>query len=129
MFCSKCGEENPEGSKFCTKCGAALVQPKAPAAAAAPAPTPRAAATGERTSGMAVAALVMGILGFLFFGLLSILAIIFGGIGISQTNKDPSLKGRGMAVAGLVLGIIGIVGGIIWLIVMAVWSTSFWWWF
>ena len=78
---------------------------------------------------MAIAALVLGIASFIFFGFLGILAIIFGAIGISQTNKDPSLKGRGMAVAGLVLGIIGIVGGIIWLIVVTIWSTGFWWWF
>jgi uncharacterized membrane protein len=24
MFCSKCGTENPEGAKFCSKCGAGL---------------------------------------------------------------------------------------------------------
>jgi len=24
MFCSKCGTENPEGTKFCSKCGAEL---------------------------------------------------------------------------------------------------------
>ncbi len=126
MFCQQCGEKNPDDSKFCSKCGAALVQTKAAPAPAAPAPAP--AATGERTSGMAVAALIMGILGFLFFGLLSILAIIFGAIGISQTNKDPRLKGKGMAVAGLVLGIIGIVGGVIWAIAVAIWSYSFWWW-
>jgi uncharacterized membrane protein YvbJ len=126
MFCSQCGEKNPEDSKFCSKCGAALTAKAERAPARQAAPTP--AATGERTSGMAIAALIMGILGFLFFGLLSILAIIFGAIGISQTNKDPYLKGKGMATAGLVLGIIGIVGGIIWLIVVAIWSTSFWWW-
>jgi uncharacterized membrane protein YvbJ len=116
MFCPQCGEENPDGAKFCTKCGAALK------AKAEKAPAPAPAATGERTSGMCVAALVMGILG-LFFNLLAILAIIFGGIGMSQTGKDPNLKGRGMAVAGLVLGIIGIIG---WIIAI-IWWSAFWW--
>ncbi|MBA7594356.1 hypothetical protein ES703_01297 [subsurface metagenome] len=121
MFCSQCGEKNPDDSKFCSKCGEALTAPKAPAAA--PAPAPRAAA-GTRTSGFAIAALITGIVGLLSFGPLAILAIIFGAIGISQTNKDPNLKGKGMAVAGLVLGIIACVGwviGIIW------WSAAFWW--
>ncbi len=27
MFCPKCGTENPEYAKFCTKCGTALVPP------------------------------------------------------------------------------------------------------
>ena len=27
MFCPKCGTENPEYAKFCTKCGAALAPP------------------------------------------------------------------------------------------------------
>jgi len=76
---------------------------------------------------MAIAALVMGIVGFIFFGPLAILAIIFGAIGIGQTNKDPYLKGKGMAVAGLVLGILGTIGGIIWMLAVAFWSTSFWW--
>jgi hypothetical protein len=57
----------------------------------------------QRTSGLAVASLVLGIIGF------SILAIIFGGVAIGQTGKDPNLGGRGMAVAGLVLGTIEFV--------------------
>jgi hypothetical protein len=57
-------------------------------------------ARAQRTSGLAVASLVLGIIGF------SILAIIFGGVAISQTEKNPNVSGRGMAVAGLVLGII-----------------------
>ena len=31
MFCSKCGEENPDGAKFCSKCGAELGGVAAPA--------------------------------------------------------------------------------------------------
>ena len=121
MFCSQCGEKNPDDGKFCSKCGTALTAEAAPAAA--PAPAKRAAA-GEKTSGLAIAALVMGIAAFVVFGPLAVLAIIFGAIGISQANKDPNLKGKGMAVAGLVLGIIAVAG---WVIVMIVWSSFFWW--
>lgn len=117
MYCPQCGEKNPDDSKFCSKCVAALKT------AAAPAPAP--AATGQRTSGMAIASLVTGIAGFVFFGFLGFLAIIFGAIGLNQTSKDPTLKGRGMAVAGLVLGIIGGIGWIISLI----WWNTFWWFF
>ena len=118
MFCPKCGAQNPDDSQFCSKCGAGLVQ------AAAPAPPPAAApvAAGARTSGMAIAALVMGIIS-IFINPLAILAIIFGGIGISQTGKDPTLKGKGMAVAGLA---IGIVIAIFWFLSMFWWSA--WWW-
>ncbi len=124
MFCSKCGEKNPDDSKFCSKCGEALTAPKAPAAAPAAAPAPaRRAAAGGKTSGMAIAALCTGIVSF-FINPLAILAIIFGWIGMSQTTKDPDLKGRGMAVAGLVLGIIV---GIFWIIAIIWMSTAFWW--
>jgi uncharacterized membrane protein YvbJ len=116
MYCSQCGKKNPAGAKFCSKCGAALVQT---AAAARPAKT--AAVEGTRTSGFAIAALVLGILG------VSVLAIIFGAIGINQTGKDPNLKGRGMAVAGLVLGILWLIGVVFWIIAAIVWSASFWW--
>jgi hypothetical protein len=59
-----------------------------------------------RTSGLAVASMVLGILWIFYIG--SILAVIFGHIAISQTGKNPALRGRGMAIAGLVLGYIGI---------------------
>jgi uncharacterized protein DUF4190 len=60
---------------------------------------------------MAVAALVLGIIGFLIPILCSILAIVFGGIGISNANTKGS-PGKGMAIAGLVLGIVGLPVGI-----------------
>jgi hypothetical protein len=73
----------------------------------------------RRTSGMAVAALVCGICGLVlpWIGfLLSVLAIIFGGVGMAQTSRDPSLGGRGMAIGGLVCGIVAIV---LWIILIA----------
>ena len=42
MFCSKCGTENTDTSKFCRKCGMPLRQPKeANKPAAAPQPAPK----------------------------------------------------------------------------------------
>jgi hypothetical protein len=57
------------------------------------------------TSGMAIAALVMGILNFVpFVNFVSwLFAIIFGHLALSQIKEDPSIEGRGMAVAGLVI--------------------------
>lgn len=56
------------------------------------------------SNGMATASLVLGILG-VFLPILGVLALIFGGIGISKANQGAG--GKGQAVAGLVLGIIG----------------------
>lgn len=56
------------------------------------------------TNGMATASLVLGILGF-FLPILSILALIFGGIGISKANQGAT--GKGLGIAGLALGIVG----------------------
>ncbi len=50
--------------------------------------------------------MVLGILWIYWIG--SILAVIFGHVAISQTGKNPTLRGRGMAIAGLVLGYVGI---------------------
>lgn len=61
-------------------------------------------------NGMAVAALVCGLVGLLLFGVvLGLLAIIFGAIGLSNANKSPIGAGKGMATAGLILGIVDIL--------------------
>ena len=51
---------------------------------------------------MAIASLVLGILSFIFCPL-SILAIIFGAIGMGKP------QGKGMAIAGFVLGLVAVV--------------------
>ena len=56
---------------------------------------------------MAIASLVLGILGFAAYGICAILAIIFGHCALSTINKSGGrLGGRGMAIAGLVQGYI-----------------------
>ena len=59
-----------------------------------------------RTSGLAIASMVLGIVWVYWIG--SILAVIFGHIALSQTSRDETLRGRGMAIAGLVLGYVGV---------------------
>lgn len=59
-----------------------------------------------KNNGMAVASLVLGLVGlplcFLFIP--SLLAVIFGIVGLNQIKSDPSQSGRGLAIAGLTLG-------------------------
>ncbi len=114
MYCPKCGEQNPDNSSFCGKCGAALTQT---------ASVPQRPLETARTSGLAIASLVLGIVG-IFINFLSILAIIFGAIAMGQTGRNPNLKGRGMAVAGLVLGIIVAA---FWIIIIIFVGSAFWW--
>jgi hypothetical protein len=60
-----------------------------------------------RTSGLAVASLVLGVLsvfGGIFLFVVPVLAVIFGHVALGACHRDPQLSGRGMAVAGLVLG-------------------------
>jgi hypothetical protein len=81
--------------------------------------------------GFAIASLVLGLLAFggiPFIG--SLLAIIFGAIALKRIRRDPSLEGRGMAIAGIVLGIIGIFFALILAIVgiaIGVLSLLFFW--
>jgi len=61
----------------------------------------------QKTSGMAIASLIFGIL-FVFFPL-SIPAVVFGHIALSQIKRSAGrLGGAGLAIAGLVLGYLGI---------------------
>jgi hypothetical protein len=63
----------------------------------------------QRTNGLAVAALVLGILWL--YGVGSILALIFGYVGKHQIDRSNGAQGgRGLAIAGIVLGWVGVAG-------------------
>jgi hypothetical protein len=78
----------------------------APAPPAPPPPPVVEYATSPQTSGLAIASLVMGIVGWTLLPLVgSILAIIFGYAARRDIRRRPDeLTGEGMAIAGLVLG-------------------------
>ena len=74
--------------------------------------------TEARTSGKAVASLILGIVSFCI-GLAGIIAIILGAAAKSEIDEgDGRLTGRGMAIAGIVLGAVGLGLNIIGLILM-----------
>lgn len=62
----------------------------------------------QRTNGLAVASMVLGIVGvilFVFFAIPSILALVFGLVALGQIGGSGGTQaGRGMAIAGVVLG-------------------------
>jgi lysylphosphatidylglycerol synthetase-like protein (DUF2156 family) len=79
-------------------------------------------------NGMAVTALVCGIVGAVFglipwtfwlAWILGIIAIVFGALGRRREEREPAAGKRSMATAGLVLGIVAIALGIIGVIVLA----------
>jgi len=76
----------------------------APAAPSAGIPHAPALDVGvQKTSGLAIWSLVCGISSF-FLGITFIPAIILGHMGLSEIKKNPNLRGRGMALAGLIIG-------------------------
>ena len=60
--------------------------------------------------------MVLGIIWLYWIG--SILAVIFGHVALSKIRKDPSIQGRGMAIAGLVLGWVGV--GVLLIVLIAI---------
>jgi len=97
---------------------------------AAPAPGIAAPTTG-RTSGMSIASLVVSLAGLVgtvccCAVVCGPLSIIFGAIGLSATSKDPLLKGRGMAIAGIFIGALSILATIAWVVITSLDNKISW---
>jgi hypothetical protein len=79
----------------------------------------------QRTSGYAIASLILGIAGFFVFPIVpSILAVVFGQKARKELRRDPTLGGDGLATGGIVLGWVGLALTAIGLIfVLLLWSA------
>ena len=96
MYCPKCGTENPEDAQSCHSCSSVLTS--------APAQAP---ALGVKTSGLAIAALVLGLLSIFTVGLTAIPAIILGIISLVIIEKSGGrITGRGFAIVGIVIPVL-----------------------
>lgn len=95
MKCPKCNHENADGNTFCLNCGAPLPQ--------------KTNNTKTGGSGLAVASLVLGIVGLVFtFVVIGVIPAIVGlilGI-VALATKKPK---KGMSIAGIVLSFLSIL--------------------
>lgn len=115
MNCPRCGATVADNSPFCSNCGNAMSRAQF---TSQPLSTPGAPVGEAKTSGMAIASLVCGIVNVFP---VSVVAIVLGHISLSQIRKSAGrLKGQGLAIAGLVLGYLGIVAIPFILIVAAI---------
>jgi competence protein ComGC len=79
-----------------------------------PIPGQSPADSAPQTSGLAIASLVLGIVGFCSAGLTAIPAVICGHMALSQIGKSAGRQtGGGMAISGLVTGYLSLVIGVI----------------
>jgi hypothetical protein len=86
----------------------------------------------EKASGMAISAMVVGIVGILcswaivFSIPMGITALVLGIIEFRRIKDGvASAKGRGMSIAGIILGSLTIFGAIIYIIIIALTAVSF----
>jgi len=98
MYCPTCGQENPDDARVCRSCNSVLTR------------TPTEAPTiAVRTSGMAIAALVLGILSIFTLGLTGIPAIILGIISLVTIGQSGGrLTGKGFAIGGIITPVLAV---------------------
>ncbi len=93
MRCPTCSQEIPDSAPYCAYCGQQFT---------APPPHPGPPPAAPRTSGMAVASLILGLLGGLVITALA--GLILGIISLAQIGRSQGrLRGQGFAIAGLVI--------------------------
>jgi len=90
MLCPRCGKENAVEVTTCSACGAQLWQPGG---------QPR---VPSRTSGLAIASLVIAIIGLLTIAVPVLVALPLGIIALVQIGRSQGrLSGKGLAIGGI----------------------------
>jgi prepilin-type processing-associated H-X9-DG protein len=93
MYCPKCKTQNPDNAQSCWFCHSVLtpVSPSSPV-------------LSVKTSGLAIASLVLGILAPFTCFITAIPAIVLGIVALVKISKSAGqLKGSGLAITGIVI--------------------------
>lgn len=124
MFCTNCGKEIDDNAVICPSCGVPTDNMKKTVApAAAPAPTTQ----SKGANGLAIAGLVLGLVGlfggnyiFLIPGLIGLILSIVGMV------KSKQYAARGLAIAALIVSIVSfVIWLIVWIALFAVLAAAF----
>jgi Domain of unknown function (DUF4190) len=120
MLCTN-GHNNVNDAKFCETCGVNTFQPGTtglPTYAATPAAnaTGRALGNPNNAYGLAVASLVLGIIGITVLGFAGIIGLICARLSLRTISKNE--RGYGMAMAGQILGGLAVAA---WIILAILW--------
>ncbi len=96
MYCPKCGTQNPDSAQLCKSCSGVL-----------PGPGAQAPIGPVKTSGLAIASLVLAILSPFTCFITAVPAIILGIVGLVKISKSAGqLKGIGLAITAIVLPVV-----------------------
>jgi Na+/melibiose symporter-like transporter len=89
--------------------------------------SPLGTSSGSGSNGLAVAALVVGIIsliGIFCFGvggiLFGLVAVVLGVLGMKKANAQPGAPQKGLAIGGIVTGALGLLIGIVILVFFVV---------
>lgn len=105
--CPGCGYSTQQTAPSFSQSGVGITAP--PGQTAPPSASGFQDVAATKTNGLAVAALVLGIIGIplMMMVLPGLLALVFGIVGVQQTSSKGQ-AGKGMAIAGIVLGAIAV---------------------
>lgn len=113
MFCKYCGAQLDDNAVICPHCGIPTDKFNAQ-------PTPNNTQAAKKTNGMAIAALVVSLIGLFGGGYLlcipPVIGLVLSILGIQQANRTNG-SGRGMAIGSLIVSVISVVFWVIvWII-------------